>query len=314
MERPAFVLDGEDVVWAQVVDEARRSSAWRTMEAAAREGVACLAADLAAGQRPSRAEVRAVAAQWRTTRRLTAAEDMEAWLERWDLDVPAFLAHVRRTVARQAHPDDATELAAAQRLQDNRLAREVWSTAVFSGALERAARDLAGRMAVRSRLVADGAAEPEDDLDEVVESFRRRVVISPALAEELRTRQLDWIRIDGDLLVLATEEAAREARLCLLDDGSTPAELTATTGTESRRLRRLVGDAPEDERPALLAAQPGGVVGPLPRVGAWELLAVTGRVLPSLDDLDLRRRVEQVVWSRALGREIDEHVTWPTQE
>lgn len=313
MERPAFVLDGEDVVWARVVEEARRSGAWRSVEAAAREGVACLAADLAAGQAPSRAEVGAFAEQWRTTRRLTAAEDMEAWLAHWDLDVRAFLAHARRTVARQAHPGDATELAAAHRPPDDRLAPEVWSTAVFSGALERAARDLAGRLAVRARLVADGAAGPEDDLDEVMESFRGRVVTTPALEEELRTRQLDWIRIDGSVLVLASAEAAREGRLCLLDDGATPAELAATTGTVSRRQRLLVGDVPEDERPALLAAQPGDVVGPLARDGTWELLAVTGRVLPSVDDVDLRRRAEQVVWSRALAREIDEHVTWPAQ-
>lgn len=311
-ERPAFEVDGEPVVWARVVEEARRSGAWETVETTARQGVACLAADAAAGRAPRGADVREAAARWRTARGLTAAEDMEALLERWDLDVPLFYDHIRRTLARQGHQEDDAALAASHHPFDDEeeLERKVWATAVFSGALQRAAHDLAGRLAVRARLVEEGRAGPEDDLDVVTEHFRRLVVTPETIREELDTRQLDWIRIDGDLLVFPSQDAAREARLCLEDDGATVAELAAMTGTDVHRQRQYVEDAPEEHRPTLLAAQAGDVVGPLARKGVWELLAIAGRRPPSLDDADIHRRAEDAVWSRAVDHEVDERVSW----
>lgn len=312
-DRPAFAVDGERVRWGRVVEEARRSGAWEAIAATTHEGVACLAADVAAGRAPSRADVHEAAAQWRRARGLTAAEDMEAWLARWDLDVRLFFDHVRRTLARDAHTDDATALATSHPVDDHEeLERRVWATAVCSGAIQRAAQDLAGRLAVQARLVAEGDVGPGDDLDEATRRFRRRVVTPDAVDAELGARRLDWIRLEGELLTFSSQDAAFEGRLCLVDDGTTPAELAAATGIPSRRHGTFISDAPEEQRPALLAAQPGGVVGPLARDGAWELLAVTARVLPSPDDTEVRRRAALALWSRTLAHEVDEHVTWPT--
>lgn len=307
----AFTAAGGAVTWADVVAYARASGAWAAVETETAEGAACLAADREAGRAPSSDAVKAAAAEWRTRRRLTAAEDMEAWLDRRGLDVPGFFDHIRRTLARVGH-DDAPDLTAREPASDDeQRARQTWTTAVCSGALDRAAHDLAGRLAVQRHLVDDGdAAAGDDDLDEVMERFRTRVVTPVALQDELRARQLDWIRLDADVLMFPTRQAAAEARLCLLDDGSSPTELATATGAPMRRQHQYVEEAPMDDQPALLAAQRGDVVGPLVHRPGWRILAVAGRLLPSLDDPDVRRRAEQVVLSRAVSREVDERVIW----
>lgn len=307
--RPAFVIDGQAVTWEAVVADARRTGVWRTVEVTTREGLACLAADLAAGQAPSQAKVRAAAARWRTRRRLTAAEDMEAWLAGWGLDERAFFDHIRRTLARDAHQDDAAQVARDTPVKYDLVGR-AWTTAVCSGAMERAARTLAERLAVRARMVEEGRAEESEDLDTVCARFRERVVTPAALQEVVQARQLDWTRVVGDVLVFGGRDAALEGRLCLLDDGATPAELAAEHGVERHHQTWFVADVPEADQPAVLGASSGDVIGPLERDTGWTLMAVTGRIAASLDDATVRARAEQEVIARAVSHEVDERVVW----
>lgn len=307
----AFVIDDEPVTWEAVVADARRTGVWRTMEATTREGLACLAADLAAGRAPSSAEVRATAARWRTRRGLTAAEDMETWLARWGLDVRAFLDHVRRTLARDAHPVDAAEVARSHRFEDDRgLGQRMWATAVFSGDVERAARTLAERLAVRARMAEEGRAEETEDLDTVWARFREAVVTPAALQDVVQARQLDWVRITGDVMVFGALDAAWEARLCLLDDGATAAELAAEHGIERHHRTWFLADVPEADQPVVLAARRGDVLGPLEHDARWLLMAVAGRTAASLEDAAVRARAEQEVLSRVVTREVDDRVVW----
>lgn len=307
----AFAIDGEAVTWRDVVADARLTGVWGTVEATTREGVACLAADLAAGRAPSRAQVRKAAARWRTQRRLTAGEDMEAWLAYWELDVPAFLDYVRRTLARDAHRDDAAEIARADPGEDeDRRWQRVWATSVFSGALERAARTLAERLAARARLVEEGRAEETEDLDTVWARFREMVLTPEALQDVVQARQLDWARISGDVLVFGALDAAREARLCLLDDGATAVELAAEHGIERHHETRFLADVPEADQPVFLAARSGDVLGPLHHDTGWEVMAVASRTPASLDDAAVRLRAETELVARAVNREVDDRVVW----
>lgn len=307
----AFSLDGEPVTWAEVIADARQTGEWQRVESVTREGVACLAADVAAGQAPSRADVRAEAARWRRRNRLTAAEDMMAWLDHWGLDEHAFLRHVRLTLARDAHLDDAAEIARDHSLEDHE-GRDtlVWATAVFSGALQRAARRLAERLAARARMVEQGRAVGTEDLDEVWSRFRDDVVTSTALQDVVRVRQLEWGRVSGEVLVFDAPTAAKEARLCLLDDGATAKELAAEHGIERHHQAWFIADVPEADRPAVLSARRGDVVGPLERETRWLLMAVSDRTPASLDDPAVRARAERDAIARVVDREVDDRVVW----
>lgn len=311
VSREAFSLDGDVVTWADVVADARRTGQWQRVEETTREGVACLAADMAAGQPPSRTEVRAETARWRRGRRLTAAEDMLAWLSLWNLDQQAFLRHARLTLARLAHPDDAAEVVRAHSFEDHHgLDELVWATAVFSGAIERAARTLAEKLAVRALLVEQGRASPAEDPDEVWVRFREAVVTPDSLQEVVRSRQVDWLQITGDVMAFDGRSTALEARLCLLDDGATAAELADEHGIERQRQTWFAADVPGPDRPAVLAAGPRDVVGPLQRDPRWVLMAVTDRTAASLDDPAVRARAEEEVITRVVDREVDDRVVW----
>lgn len=314
VSRVAFVIDDEPVTWERVVADARRTGIWATTETTAREGLACLVADRAAGTAPSRAAVRDAVAQWRTRRRLTAAEDMEAWLARWGLDVRAFLDHVRRTLARDAHQEDAAELARDHPVKDEQdLEKRIWTTAVCSGAMEDAARRLAERLAARARMVEEGRAEDDEDLDAVWARFREMTLTPTALQDVVQARRLDWLRVTGDVLVFDARDAAREARLCLLDDGATPEELAAEHRIERHHQTWFLCDVPEADRSEVIAARRGDVLGPLERDDSWTVMAVTGRTVASLEDTAVRTRAEQEVIARAVSREVDDRVVWDPQ-
>lgn len=307
LESAAFDVDGRPVTWSQVVDEARRRGSWQAGERAAREGMACLAHDRAAGREPSDAVVREEAARFRQERRLTAAEDMEAWLHHWRLTVADWMDHVRRTLARDAHRDEAAELVRRVPPDGDDLTRRVWASAVCSGLLARAATELAGALAVRaaSADTAGGAS------DEDAEARLRATVLTPErLRSELSSRPLDWVRLDATALSFRTPDAAGEARLCVVDDGLTPDGLARVTGVAPTKRCFYLEDVDPAWRSALLGARPGEVVGPLAAPTSWVLLVVHRRAAPSVSDPELRERAESALVARAVRKEIDDRVVW----
>ncbi|MDN5916022.1 MAG: hypothetical protein L0I76_13095 [Pseudonocardia sp.] len=310
LEAPAFQVDGIPVTWSEVVDEARRRGSWQAVQRAVWEGMACLAQDRASGHEPSGAVVREEAARFRQERRLTAAEDMESWLDRWSLTVADWMDHVRRTLARDAHRDDAAELARRQPPGEDGMSGSMWASAVCSGALERVAAELAGALAVRAALVETRAGPPDEDSDAAMARFRTAVLTPERLDTELGSRPLDWVRLDTTALSFRTEDAAREARLCVVDDGLAPEELAGSTGAAHADRHFYLEDVDHVWRSALLGTHPGEVVGPLAGPVGWTLLVIRRRSAPSVTDPEVRERAEAALVARAVRKETDDRVVW----
>jgi hypothetical protein len=69
-------------------------------------------------------------------------------------------------------------------------------------------------------------------------------------------------------------------------------------------------------QPTLISAAPGDLVGPL-SIGAngdgrgrWLLARVRDKIVPTLDDPEIRARAEEAVVDAAIRRAIEQHVTW----
>jgi hypothetical protein len=285
LERRVFSVGGREFRWSDVADTAD----WDDLRRTAGNGLAALAA-----APPTDGEVQEAGARFRYDRNLVAGEEMEAWLRRWELTVQEWRGYLARTLARgRAGTAEAVE-------PDE---RAVWAEAVCSGTLERLAQELAARAAAAQAL-------GEDDLDRAFARFVADAQDHRTLESLLEIRKADWLRVDCRTLVLDSETAAREAALCVRDDGMALAEVSAQAGVAMREHSLYVEDAADQLGKALLSARTGELLGPLPLADRYALVLVDGKVEPALDDPEILRRVQEAARRRAIEREVVSRVTW----
>jgi hypothetical protein len=269
LERPVFSVGRRKFRW---VDVAKRLD-WEALSRAASSSP----------REVSDAELAEAEAQFRYERSLVAAEEMESWLERWELTVGEWRQYMRGNL-----PGGE---------------RAGWVEAVCSGALERAAGELAARAAA-----AEATGEP--DLERAYNRFLVEAITPEALGSLLEVRKADWIRVDCRTLVLLTEGAAREAALCVRDDGMALAEVAAQAGVEMREHSLYLEDAADELGKALLSARTGELLGPVSLADRHALVLVDDKVEPTLDDPAILRRVQEAARRRAIEREVVNRVTW----
>jgi hypothetical protein len=266
LERPVFSVGRRQFRWSDVAERVD----WEALKRSASAQV-------------GEAELKDAEARFRYERSLVAAEEMEAWLQRWELSVAEWRDYLRGRLA-----DDE---------------RAAWVTAICSGALERAAQELAAKAAA-----AEALGEP--DLDRAYGRFVAEAVTPAALGSVLETRRSDWIRVDCRTLVFPAEAAAREAALCVRDDGMSLAEVAAQAGVEMREHVLYLEDAADELGSVLLSARTGELLGPLPLADRFALLLVDDKADPTLDDPEILRRVQEAARRRAIEREVVNRVTW----
>jgi hypothetical protein len=307
-----FRVAATDYTWEDVLDWGRRQGAWSDHVREVREGVAALALALAPEGRRDE-EVRAAAAAFRRRHRLISAEDTERWLAGRRLSVSAWMDHIRRTVARERHPE-----VQAGPAPDPDEASRLWATGICSGLYSTFASAVAERAAAAAARAEAAGAEPGDgDRWEVLEAayvaFRQAAATDRAVAEEVVARRLDWIDLDLEWVSFPEEATAREALLCLREDGDFSATLssgdTPARGVPGRRRAPLCDFEPE-LRPALLGARAGDALGPARTGDGWRVTRVVTREAPAEDDEEVRGRAAAAVADRAVRREVEQRVRW----
>lgn len=242
---------------------------------------------------------------------LLSRDETEDWLVRLDLDLDDLVAFGGREATRAAVSlDRATSEADQHPPAAAAIAAIAWPTAVFTGAFEQAARELADLAAMHATVHGAGAGGTPSpaELQRAARRFRDQVIDEPALWGALERNRLEWIRLDGTQLVFDHREAACEARLCLLD-GRAAAELSAHA-IHSRGHRAAVSSFDPDLGGGVAGTVPGEVIGPYPVEDGWAVVAVTGRLDPTLADAEIRRLAEDTVLAAALRRERDQRVNW----
>ena len=274
LARPVFSAGAQDYRWADVVAAARAWGRWD---------------DVTRPSRPSRgeAEVEEAGETFRYERNLLAAEEMEAWLAHWGLTV----ADWRRWLRGEA---------------------DGWPEAVCSGALAGLARDLAARAA--SAEANGGAAGPvETDLgrmDDALTELKRRALADGDHERLLEVRGADWVRVVYSALAFAQPGMAREAALCVREDGLDLAQVADRAGLEVERVDTLMEDVDPALVKALLSTPSGDLAGPLATGDRFLVLQVHEKTAPSLADPAIRDLLERELSRRAIEREVRDRVRW----
>ncbi|MEA2902281.1 MAG: hypothetical protein QOH36_2168 [Actinomycetota bacterium] len=298
--RVVFTADGRPFTWDDVAAHARGRGTWSTLERETADGLTA-----AARADPSRGDVRAAEVGFRQARRLIAAEDTERWLAERQLTIAEWRAWVRRDLCRRTPPDGTDASVEAVNTAD--VAAAVWVTGWCTGILEDLAGDLADRVAARGAIAEGGVdLDPDDAYDQLAAAAAGDEAVKASVASHL----LDWMALDGDWLSFPDEDAAREGLVCLREDGMGMDELAEAVGTAAVRRRTVIADLDHAWRLRFLSSQPGDHLGPVPVDDGLAIVAVRAKVMPSVDDGEVRERARRVLVARAVEREREKRVRW----
>jgi hypothetical protein len=344
-----FSVGKAEYCWEDVVLAAELWGDWVRLRERVREGVACLKRAEDEATPLSAEEIESAADEFRYARDLVAAEEMEEWLERWGLTAESWMDSIRSTLLRKKWSDKLADLVSEESPTDEDVDARIQTEAVCSGELERLAFELAGRTAIHDGEEKEGSKGPgsETDVAAIFEqfpsglrgrglpgisldasrakmerlarleaSYRRfceRAVTPEAVAAQIRSYQTDWTRLECDSVSFPELQAAREAALCVREDGGTLDHVAGDANREVRREQVYIEETEPDFRDQFLGAQKGELIGPVSRGDEFVLCLVREKVLPSGNDPRIAARAEEAVVQRFVEREVNDRVKWRVQ-
>jgi hypothetical protein len=122
--------------------------------------------------------------------------------------------------------------------------------------------------AVAAAAAAAGGAAPGEDrhgaLRDAAERFRTAALTGEALRREIASHQMEWVRIDCRALEFPEPAEAREAALCLREDGLPLEEVAGSAHVPVAALSFYLDEIDGEERSRFLASHAGNVVGLIP--------------------------------------------------
>jgi hypothetical protein len=299
---------------------------WPAFESSVASGIAFERQSNHVGESVDDSAVRDLALAFRRARGLIAGDELHAWLAERDLSQAQWRAWLNRCVGRElgAPPPIGNQRTVSR----EEVAAIVLTDAIFDGILERSAATLidwlsaarspelgtassrsvnsAERVTALTAEVASSAAaialdlhatqisarlEPLCALEDAYERLIQQIATDAALSTTLRAHYIDWQRFDITELRFTDVAAAREAVMCVREDQLTPEEVASLGGAALNHTSILLAEAEPDLAPLLLSAHANDVLGPLAGEDGGNLvLQIQRRILPSLDDDELRQR------------------------
>ncbi|MBA3832174.1 MAG: hypothetical protein H0X34_09830 [Chthoniobacterales bacterium] len=138
---------------------------------------------------------------------------------------------------------------------------------------------------------------------------------SALLSREARSREISALRLPLTLFEVETIEfdsldAAREALLCVRQDGMAMEEVAGEGRYPYRHAEILLEDVPEDLQQKFLSVTPGAVLEPITRGEGFHLCRILGKAEPNVDDPTVKTRAEDRILDRHFGELTAKHIQW----
>jgi hypothetical protein len=140
-------------------------------------------------------------------------------------------------------------------------------------------------------------------MDDAFNAFQRAAQSPDAHARALRLRAADWVRVSFGELELPTAAMAREAALCVREDGLTLTEVAARAGLDLHDREVLIEELDPTVARPLLGASPNELVGPVAVGERFLLLSVGEKSAPAVGDAVIQERLEREVRNRVRWHE-----------
>ncbi len=286
----------------------------------------------------------AAAESFRYAHDLITAEETEQWLAARGLSLADFTDYFARqhwlsTVDEKIESNDVDLIAAQSEL------RELFTTElIFSGGLDQLNTRLMWRLAALAT-TEDGNIDPERisternaflDRTKVAEgklndwlaqlgrdqkwfdammameaayrSLCEKVLTSQARQKQLATLRMPLTQFEAEVIEVESREAAKEALLCIRQDGMSMEEIAAEARYPFRRITFLHDAVPEELKQKFWSISAGDVLDPLPRGDGFELYRITKKIEPDPADPAVQQRVDERLLERQFSTLTSEHV------
>ncbi len=298
------------------------------------------------GETLSESDVEDAATRWRYDQDLIAADDLATWLSARELGVEEWLAYFRRTGSSARVAATTASPPKRHRPSSEEIDAVLLAESMCSGTTGTIIERLAGCVAVSDRVAGEGEAPARPAtklraaLDRLPASTRKhgmytlsaaacrehaeRVVQmaattarfvnavggGEAVEREIESHVLEWTMLRCKMLILSSEEAAREAALLVREDGLTIAKAASVAKAKASTIELVLEDVDGPLRDRLVGARRGDLLGPLEVGDGFMVAVVDKRVPPSTADPAVRERAKERVVQRTVQAEVDKRIRW----
>lgn len=314
-----FVIENKEFGWGEIVLAAETWGEWRPFFEATRQSLSCLRHAAKTGHMPDTFETREIANAFRYARNLISADEARNWLSRRGLTVEEWMDYLRGQMLRERWSNKLEAILAGNLVSDAEVVRVIHCHAVCADKLNEWSLKLAGRAAIAasSGLFETAPVPSIRSSKELVRRIeaefqlqRQRSVTLKLIESKIADHRLDWIRVDSRYIWFGEERIAREAALCVTDDGLTLEEVAHDAHAIVQQWSFFLDEIEPGTRPRFLAARKGDWLGPIKMIEGFPLFSIVGKRMPAADDVEIRNRAEEAIIAGMMEQAIDERVTW----
>jgi len=313
---------------AYTVDDAISSAMFRgALDTAIEETLALSAAEERAGEEgfePDDEALQTSAESFRYQHDLITAGETEAWLETRGMTIDDFSRHLYQQLCRSAYPgksdgqsvpddlsdllrvrlwmtDGMDELAAALR---RRIAAGIEMSDRETLSTQAEKRRFLGRHRLDDRSLAGWLAALNRDNAWLAEALRVETafdrLVTQAITDDARSRrlasmQLALSKMEIETLELDSEAAAREAVLCVRDDGQSLSEIARESGYHADHSELWIDDFDDAIGQQLLGAVDGEVIGPIESDDRFKVYQIVRKIEPRMSDPAVSDRIDKAI-------------------
>lgn len=275
---------------------------------------------------------------------LITAEETERWLQDRGLTLEDFSGYFARRYWRTSL-EEKVSLADENLVSATDELRQLFATElIFAGELDRLTKQLTWRLAAlcankqedvdRQQIAAEHqrfldrneikASKLSHWLDQIgrdaqwmeemlaMEAAYRhayeKVLTAEARKKQLAMLRMPMTRFEAEMIEVESLDAAREALLCIRQDGMSMEEVAVEARYPYRRITFRHEEVPPDWQQRFWSVGAGDLLEPLPRSDGFELYRITKKSEPDLNDAIVRERIDQRLLQGHFSALASEHV------
>jgi hypothetical protein len=151
-------------------------------------------------------------------------------------------------------------------------------------------------------------------LDEMVameaayNSLCEKVLTPDARQKQLATMRMPLTQFEAEVVELESLDAAKEAMLCIRQDGMSMKEVATEGRYPYRELTFLHEQVPEEFKQKFWSVAPGEILAPLPHADGFELYRIIKKREPKADDPNVQQRIDAHLLERQFSALTSKHV------
>lgn len=286
------------------------------------------------------------AEEFRYNHDLITAEETEHWLEARGLTLEDFGSYFARSYWGKTWESEVAPEMMAYVSSPEDLRELMRTDLVLSGEFDKMATNLSWRVAatlrakeeeIETALIADeqkaflertgldeaqladwlaGIGRDRAWLDEMVRMEaishqKREQLLTPKMRQaELAALRLPLTRFELEMIELESQDAAREAALCVTEDGMSMEEVATEGRYPFHRFELLLQEIDTEMQQKFLSVSPGKLMEPLARGDGFHLCRIMRKIEPDANDPALHATIDQSILQRHFSGLVADHIQW----